>query len=320
MRGGCNSQRLQLAGQYLITCPAVPCSLRPQYLKDAFRLPELLSRNRMMRFGLHPHLIYQSVQCHRSAILQPSVVRKQFKCARQHACPTHSSQTRLHASRGNSPLDIDTPELLVGDGVSLTCFALYKQIAAIVTSPNFPGRVNYKGSVCTPCVGACASNPATNPASCCCTSPQTAHSQAPSCTPTLTREITPQATARKLQRGWRFRSVAAGWLAPLNFNPLRFAEFANFAGMLLASWVVSAVLTGAYSSSRACSSVPAALTAVSRAWLVSMPVAAAQLVLVTAAESHAWVGEEGFASVLPLAASGPGEPLATGMMGVMRIV
>jgi hypothetical protein len=28
-----------------------------------------------------------------------------------------------------------------------------------------------------------------------------------------------------------------GWLAPLSFSPLRFAEFANFAAMLLASWV-----------------------------------------------------------------------------------
>lgn len=82
--------------------------------------------------------------------------------------------------------------------------------------------------------------------------------------------------------------------------------------MLLASWVVSAALTGAYSSNDACSSVPAALRAVCKAWLVAMPVAAAQLVLVTAVESNAWVGEEGFASVLPLAASGPGEPLATG--------
>jgi hypothetical protein len=63
-------------------------------------------------------------------------------------------------------MQIDTPELLVGDCVALLCFALYKQIAAIVLSPSFPG-----------------------------------------------------------------------WLAPLSFSPLRFAEFANFAAMLLASWV-----------------------------------------------------------------------------------
>lgn len=86
--------------------------------------------------------------------------------------------------------------------------------------------------------------------------------------------------------------------------------------MLLAAWFVSAALTGAYNSSTACSSVPAALRSVSKAWLVAMPVAATQLVLVTAAESNALVGEDGFASVLPLAASGPGEPLATGMSGL----
>ena len=40
-------------------------------------------------------------------------------------------------------------------------------------------------------------------------------------------------------------------------------------------------------------------------WACSMPVAAAQLVLVTAAEDHTLVGTEGFASSLvPLAASG----------------
>jgi hypothetical protein len=35
-----------------------------------------------------------------------------------------------------------------------------------------------------------------------------------------------------------------GWFAPLTFNPLRFAEFANFASMLVAAWVVAACLTG----------------------------------------------------------------------------
>lgn len=52
-----------------------------------------------------------------------------------------------------------------------------------------------------------------------------------------------------------------------------------------------------------------------------MPVAAAQLVLVTAAESQALVTEDAFASALPLAASGPGEPLASaaGLLGVMAM-
>ena len=48
-----------------------------------------------------------------------------------------------------------------------------------------------------------------------------------------------------------------------------------------------------------------------------MPVAAAQLVLLTAAEDATLVGDEGFASALPLAASGPGEPFVTaaGVLG-----
>lgn len=50
--------------------------------------------------------------------------------------------------------------------------------------------------------------------------------------------------------------------------------------------------------------LPTALTRVSLAWLVSMPVAACQLVLVTAAEDKTLVGGDLFASALPLAASG----------------
>eukprot|EP00879_Flechtneria_rotunda_P004029 GHRR01004271.1.p1 GENE.GHRR01004271.1~~GHRR01004271.1.p1 ORF type:complete len:303 (+),score=81.37 GHRR01004271.1:243-1151(+) len=153
------------------------------------------------------------------------------------------------ATKNNNPLDIDNYELVVGDCVALTCFALYKQIASIVLSPGFPG-----------------------------------------------------------------------WFAPLSFNPLRFAEFANFAGMLLAAWVVAAGITGGYRGASS-SSIPLALQSVCRAWLVAMPVAASQLVLVTAAESQALVGDEYFASALPLAASGPGEPLTTaaGVLGVMAI-
>lgn len=72
-----------------------------------------------------------------------------------------------------------------------------------------------------------------------------------------------------------------GWLAPLNFNPLRFVEFADFASMLVAAWVVAATLTGGYSGAAVGTGVPAALRAVCRAWLVAMPICAAQLVLVT---------------------------------------
>lgn len=50
--------------------------------------------------------------------------------------------------------------------------------------------------------------------------------------------------------------------------------------------------------------LPTALARVSFTWLVSQPVAAAQLVLVTAAEGRSLVGATNFASVLPLAASG----------------
>lgn len=41
-------------------------------------------------------------------------------------------------------------------------------------------------------------------------------------------------------------------------------------------------------------------------WACAMPIAAAQLVLVTAAEDQALVADFGFASKLPLAASGEG--------------
>lgn len=52
-----------------------------------------------------------------------------------------------------------------------------------------------------------------------------------------------------------------------------------------------------------------------------MPVVAAQLVLLTAAENMTLVGSEGFGSLIPLAAQGPGEPLVTaaGVLGTMII-
>lgn len=54
---------------------------------------------------------------------------------------------------------------------------------------------------------------------------------------------------------------------------------------------------------------------------MSMPVVAAQLILLTAAENTALVGTDGFGSFLPLAAQGPGEPLVTaaGVLGTMLI-
>jgi hypothetical protein len=52
-----------------------------------------------------------------------------------------------------------------------------------------------------------------------------------------------------------------------------------------------------------------------------MPIMAAQLVLVTAAESHSLIVDDHFALKLPLAASGVGEPFvsAAGILGVMSV-
>ncbi|GBF90849.1 hypothetical protein Rsub_03703 [Raphidocelis subcapitata] len=109
-----------------------------------------------------------------------------------------------------------------------------------------------------------------------------------------------------------------GWFAPLSLSPGRFWEFLSFAATTSAAWALAAALTGGLTY-RASRNVPDALRAACWAWLVSMPVAAAQLVLLTAAESGALVGTEGFAAALPLAARGAGEPVATaaGLLGVM---
>lgn len=50
--------------------------------------------------------------------------------------------------------------------------------------------------------------------------------------------------------------------------------------------------------------LPTALARVSGAWLIAMPVAACNLILVTAAEGEALVGDSLFGHVLPLAARG----------------
>jgi hypothetical protein len=111
-----------------------------------------------------------------------------------------------------------------------------------------------------------------------------------------------------------------GWLAPLSFNPSRILELLSFAGTLTGTWLAVGLLVGAYRTD-ATSDVPTALFRASLTWLVSMPVAAAQLVLLTAAEGGVLVGGEGFASALPLAASGPGEPFVTaaGILGLMTV-
>ncbi len=94
-----------------------------------------------------------------------------------------------------------------------------------------------------------------------------------------------------------------GWLAPMHFNPIRFEEFLSFAITVCGTWVGASLLVGGYKSN-ATSDLPTALARVSFTWLVSQPVAAAQLVLVTAAEGRSLVGASDFASKLPLAATG----------------
>eukprot|EP00891_Asterochloris_glomerata_P002924 jgi/Astpho2/2924/Aster-x0549 len=72
------------------------------------------------------------------------------------------------------------------------------------------------------------------------------------------------------------------------------------------TWVAASALSGGYKYNST-SDLPTVLTRVSMAWLVSQPVAAAQLVLVTAAEGKSLVpafGDFSFAAHMPLAASG----------------
>ncbi|EFN55548.1 hypothetical protein CHLNCDRAFT_52364 [Chlorella variabilis] len=150
---------------------------------------------------------------------------------------------------GGEKESIQNFEVLIGDCLCLLCFALYKQITALIFLPSFPG-----------------------------------------------------------------------WLAPLAFNPVRFLEFFSFAVTLIGTWVASGMLTGGYRFA-ATADVQAALRRTCFMWLISMPVAAAQLVLLTAAEGEALVGDEGFASKLPLAATGAGEPFVTaaGVLGLMLV-
>ncbi|CAL5219993.1 g1934 [Coccomyxa viridis] len=111
-----------------------------------------------------------------------------------------------------------------------------------------------------------------------------------------------------------------GWLAPLHFNPVRFEELAIFILTLNVSWVTACGIVGGYRT-HATRDLPTALTRVSAAWLIAMPVAACNLILVTAAEDGVFVGEAGFGRVLPLAARGFGEPFVTaaGVLGLMAV-
>ncbi|GIL70212.1 hypothetical protein Vretifemale_1060 [Volvox reticuliferus] len=86
------------------------------------------------------------------------------------------------------------------------------------------------------------------------------------------------------------------------------------------TWVAAGLLVGAYRTS-ATVDLPSALRIASLTWLLAMPVAAAQLVLATAVESRALVGDVDFASAMPLAASGIGEPFVTasGVLALMTL-
>lgn len=115
-----------------------------------------------------------------------------------------------------------------------------------------------------------------------------------------------------------------GWLEPLHFSPERFGELASFGTTLTVTWVLSSLLVGGYRSN-ASADLATALSKVSQIWLISMPVAACQLLLLTAAEDRQLLevlpsGADLFAA-LPLAATGPGEPFATaaGVLGIMAI-
>ncbi|KAL4526550.1 hypothetical protein Ndes2526A_g00995 [Nannochloris sp. 'desiccata'] len=111
-----------------------------------------------------------------------------------------------------------------------------------------------------------------------------------------------------------------GWLAPLHFNPIRFEEFFGFVVTICGTWAAAGILLGAYTN-EASADVRSALVATCRVWIASMCIAAAQLVLVTAAEDGALVGTEGWGRALPLAASLPGEPFisAAQILGLMLI-
>lgn len=111
-----------------------------------------------------------------------------------------------------------------------------------------------------------------------------------------------------------------GWDAPLHLNPLRFEEFFSFTGTIVGTWLSVGIMLNAYTNTVS-SSIPTALARTSLVWLTSMPVSAAQLVLLVAAEDNSLVSSEGWAVALPLAATGAGEPFVTaaGLLGLMTV-
>ena len=113
------------------------------------------------------------------------------------------------------------------------------------------------------------------------------------CPALATRSVQPhvQSWSHLLMRHGKQPGIASGQLGP---RPC-------LSGLQSVVWSVIADTRVA-----AVADIPSSLRRVTQAWLVSMPVAACQLVLTTASESHALIGEPSFAARLPLAASGTG--------------
>ena len=108
-----------------------------------------------------------------------------------------------------------------------------------------------------------------------------------------------------------------GWTSPLQFNAHHVIDFASFLLTVTSSWLGSGLLLSQYNPVN----LPQAIRTCSVTWLFSMPIAASQLVLSTAVENQTLVGEEGWVSLLPLPATGPGEPFVSAslLLGVMAI-
>jgi hypothetical protein len=118
-----------------------------------------------------------------------------------------------------------------------------------------------------------------------------------------------------------------GWLAPLHFDTTRCVELLGFTVTVAGTWVACSMLNGDYDrvagsafpvmphmrldvSNSSCfnhaclhADMQQALAKTCRTWLTSTPVMAAQLVLVTAAESGSLVLDEQFTEALPLVLS-----------------
>lgn len=225
--------------------------------------------------------------CHRLYPLAPAALRGGSAPAAPAAWRSRgqlaAGRPRLHAARAQQrdTGGLQNRELLVGDALCLVCFSLYKQV---------------RGSRGSAAACSCAPLPLSS---------------------SRRASLTPRCPPRPLQITALILSPAfPGWLAPLHFSPERFSEFLSFALTLCGTWVGAGLLVGGYAAD-ASADLNTAVSRTCRIWLASMPVCAAQLVLVTALEGRSLVGAEDWADVLPLAATGPGEPFVTaaGVLG-----